>query len=62
VPRLSLYALRDDVRAIPIAPESPVRQIVLAHRTGDRLSPAAEAMSRILTSTGRGWNPAPAPR
>lgn len=57
VPSLSLYTLRADVRALRLVPVSPARQIVLAHRRGDRLSPAAEAMSRIVTETGRAWHP-----
>lgn len=59
VPRLSLYSLRDDVRAMDITPVSPARRIVLAHRRGDRLSPAAAEMSRTLAETGLAWRPVP---
>ncbi len=57
VPRLSLYSLRKDVRAMQITPEPPGRRIVLAHRKGDRLSPAAAAMSKTLALTGVEWKP-----
>ena len=61
VPRLSLYSLRSDIRVLAtVSPRPPSRRIVLAHRRGERLSPAGSAMRRLLIETGRSWAPAPA--
>lgn len=58
VPQLSLYTLRTDIRVLAIvSPTPPTRRIVLARRRGERLSPAAEAMGRLLIETGRTWRP-----
>lgn len=59
VPRLSLYSLRDDIRVLTaVSPRPPSRRIVLAHRRGERLSPAGAAMRKLLIETGRNWVPA----
>ncbi|MBB1152219.1 MULTISPECIES: LysR family transcriptional regulator [Amycolatopsis] len=59
VPRLSLYSLRDDIRVLTaVSPRPPSRRIVLAHRRGERLSPAGSAMRKLLIETGRAWAPA----
>ncbi len=61
VPQLSLYTLRSDIRVLTtVSPSPPTRRIVLAHRRGDRLSPAATAMRKLVIETGRAWRPAPA--
>lgn len=58
VPRLSLYRLRDDIRVLTIvAPSPPTRRIVLAHRRGERLTPAGAAMRKLLIEVGRAWKP-----
>jgi DNA-binding transcriptional LysR family regulator len=59
VPQLSLYRLRGDIRVLTIvSPGPPTRRIVLAHRRGERLTPAGAAMGKILMETGRAWKPA----
>jgi molybdate transport repressor ModE-like protein len=59
VPQLSLYRLRGDIRVLTIvSPGPPTRRIVLAHRRGERLTPAGAAMGKILMETGRAWQPA----
>jgi molybdate transport repressor ModE-like protein len=59
VPQLSLYRLRGDIRVLKIvSPGPPTRRIVLAHRRGERLTPAGAAMGKILMETGRAWKPA----
>ncbi|NBH10930.1 LysR family transcriptional regulator [Amycolatopsis sp. SID8362] len=59
VPQLSLYRLRSDIRVLKIvSPGPPTRRIVLAHRRGERLTPAGAAMGKILMETGRAWQPA----
>jgi len=59
VPQLSLYRLRGDIRVLKIvSPGPPTRRIVLAHRRGERLTPAGAAMGKILMETGRAWQPA----
>jgi molybdate transport repressor ModE-like protein len=58
VPQLSLYSLRSDIRVLTtVSPRPPTRQIVLAHRRGERLTPAGAAMREILIETGRAWKP-----
>jgi DNA-binding transcriptional LysR family regulator len=59
VPQLSLYSLRNDIRILhAVNPKPPARRIVLAHRRGERLSPAGDAMRAILMETGQSWQPA----
>ncbi|MCH6468860.1 LysR family transcriptional regulator [Sinomonas terrae] len=59
VPRLSLYSLRNDTRVLRVvSPKPPSRRIVLAHRRGERLTPAGTAMRKILIEAGRAWKPA----
>lgn len=59
VPQLSLYTLRSDIRVLSIiSPSPPARRIVLAHRRGERLSPAASGMRTLLIESGRAWKPA----
>jgi len=41
-----------------VSPGPPTRRIVLAHRRGERLTPAGAAMGKILMETGRAWKPA----
>lgn len=62
VPRLAACDVRDDIAVLAVeAASPPARRIVLAHRAGERLSPAAEEMGRILLPVGRSWVAAHAP-
>lgn len=56
VPQLSTYDARRDVKVTRLrATHSPARRIVLSHRKGERLSPAADEMGALLVKTGREW-------
>lgn len=59
VPQLALYSLRNDITVLTVvSPAPPVRRILLTHRRGERLSPAADAMRKVLIATGRAWRTA----
>ncbi|WP_212746894.1 LysR family transcriptional regulator [Sinomonas gamaensis] len=58
VPQLALHSLRNDLTVLTVvSPAPPARRILLTHRLGERLSPAADAMRKILIATGRAWRP-----
>src|SRR5271154_1570818 len=48
IPELALSSVRDDVAIRPLAPRSPVRQVIAATPGATRLTPAAAAMLEVL--------------
>lgn len=52
-PLCALSTMRNDIVAVDLGSLTPKRRIVLASLRGERLSPAASALARILASAGK---------
>jgi DNA-binding transcriptional LysR family regulator len=50
IPKLAVASAREDIAIRALSPYSPVRNVIAATPEGSRLTPAAAAMSAIMTS------------
>jgi DNA-binding transcriptional LysR family regulator len=50
IPKLAIAAAREDIAIRALSPASPVRHVIAATPEGSRLTPAADAMGRIMAS------------